>query len=191
VLARALVTRFRPLLLALALAGLAWLGAEAPAWAATIQVTTSQDELDSGQEIGFGCSLREAVESANTNTDTGGCVATGAAYGDDQITFAAGTNDQPIVLSGSGLVITSNIQITGNGAAQTIIDGNIADPSHAVRPFTVNDGFTVGLTALTIRNGSVNTVNSGGTPNGGGVSNAGMLTISNSAIEITPGDRRL
>ena len=41
------------------------------AGAATIEVTTAKDELDTSPDAK--CSLREAVQSANTNTAVGGC----------------------------------------------------------------------------------------------------------------------
>jgi CSLREA domain-containing protein len=54
--------------------------------AATITVTTNLDEFDSTPN--GTCSLREAIEAANTNSDFGGCAAApGDPYGADTIVF--------------------------------------------------------------------------------------------------------
>ena len=52
--------------------------------AATITVTTALDEFDLSPNAT--CSLREAIESANRNSDFGGCIGIGA-YGADTIVF--------------------------------------------------------------------------------------------------------
>ena len=44
-----------------------------PAKAATITVNTTADELNDDED----CSLREAIQAANTNTDVGACPAGG------------------------------------------------------------------------------------------------------------------
>ncbi len=56
----------------------------------SIDVSTTADELDAGGAGSTGCSLREAISSANSNTATGGC-ATGVA-GLDLIALDAGAN---------------------------------------------------------------------------------------------------
>jgi CSLREA domain-containing protein len=56
-----------------------------PATAAILSVNTFADEFGSGSA----CSLREAVQSANTNADFGGCTHTGA-FGDDTINLGQG-----------------------------------------------------------------------------------------------------
>jgi CSLREA domain-containing protein len=53
--------------------------------AATITVTTNLDEFNSSPNAT--CSLREAIESANRNSNFGGCMGSGA-YGADTIVFA-------------------------------------------------------------------------------------------------------
>jgi CSLREA domain-containing protein len=58
------------LALAVALCGCAWLSASS-ASAASIVVTTTDDELNSDGD----CSLREAVQSANTNAAVDACTA--------------------------------------------------------------------------------------------------------------------
>ena len=65
----------------LALAGLLPVaGPPTPAHAGTIQVTTTGDELGTGA----GCSLREAIQSANQGSGFGGC--SGATLGGSVIT---------------------------------------------------------------------------------------------------------
>src|SRR2546423_7719803 len=67
------------------------------ALAATIQVTTSNDEINvNGQ-----CSLREAIRNANLNSQ-GGSIDCLAGSGPDTITFAAGTDGNPITLTIAG-----------------------------------------------------------------------------------------
>jgi CSLREA domain-containing protein len=56
--------------------------------AATVTVDTAVDELDATPNAS--CSVREAVESANSDADFGGCVGVGP-YGDDTILLPAGT----------------------------------------------------------------------------------------------------
>src|SRR6476659_5279322 len=75
----------RPFLLALASAALAWILFEAPAWAATIPVTTTADESGATPTA---CSLREAITAANTDSAVGGCP---AGSGADIISLPAGT----------------------------------------------------------------------------------------------------
>ena len=63
--------------------------------AAAIVVNTTADELNSDGD----CSLREAIQAANTNSTVDQCVHDGFAT-PDTISFAAGTNGTPIVLVG-------------------------------------------------------------------------------------------
>ena len=60
-------------------------GACPPAWAAPFSVTTPVDELNTDGD----CSLREAIEAANTNAAVDGCAA-GSATVPDTIVFAVG-----------------------------------------------------------------------------------------------------
>jgi len=88
------------------LGGVAAMGAFAlaagTANAAIITVTTSLDEFDDPSNTS--CSLREAIQSANQNSNFGGCSGIGT-YGADVIQFAPGIS-----------VITLTIQTaSGNG----------------------------------------------------------------------------
>ena len=142
------------------------------AYAATITVTTTADELDTNGA----CSLREAIRAANTNAKVGACVA-GSSTGTDTITVPAGTYvltrlgaDEEANVTGD-LDITSPIKIVGAGVSATVIDGNRTD-----RVLNVKSGATLTLTKVTVRNGCVG---SGVTVavNGGGIYNAGTLTL--------------
>ncbi len=157
---------WRRALLALGLALLALGGLAAPAAAATITVTTSADENGTGAA----CSLREAIATANTNADTGGCAHSGS-FGDDTIVFAAGTNGSLINLSNGQLTIGANLTITGNGPSNTIVSGQGAS-----RVFVVNGGVTVEMDGLTVRGGSAPF------ERGGGIQNFGALTITSSIV---------
>jgi CSLREA domain-containing protein len=118
-----------------------------PAAAAGITVTTDADNTIGGD--GF-CTLREAITNANNDSDTfGGDCAAGS--GADTITFAA---DYTITLAGSQLpAVTSEITITGNGAANTIIQANAAPATADYRVFEVNSGGSLTLNSLTVRHG--------------------------------------
>ena len=147
------------------------------AYAATISVTTTADELDTNSA----CSLREAIRAANTNAKVGACVA-GSSTGTDTIMVPAGTYvltrlgaDEEVGLTGD-LDITSPIKIVGAGVSATVIDGNRTD-----RVLNVKSGATLTLTKVTVRNGHVNpdlTV----AVNGGGIYNNGTLTLTNVTV---------
>jgi CSLREA domain-containing protein len=106
------------------LAVMALLGCAAAA-AATIDVTTRNDEFGSTVSL---CSLREAVQAANTNAAFGGCPA-GSASGFDVINLPAGRYqldlgglDENANAEGD-LDITSAMIINGpDGATRTIIE---------------------------------------------------------------------
>lgn len=140
-----------------------------PALAATIDVNTTADEFGTGTD----CSLREAIQAANTDTAFGGC---SAGSGDDIINLPAGT--YTLSISGSGensnatgdLDIASNITVIGAGAGQTTINANSID-----RVLHILSG-NIMLQNLTITGGVV-------IVNGGGVLlEGGNLTVENSVI---------
>lgn len=84
------------------------------AWAATITVTTTDDELNADGD----CSLREAVAAANNDTATDACP---AGNGADSITVPAGTYG---FTTAAELLITEDLTIVGAGRGATIIDAN-------------------------------------------------------------------
>src|SRR6185436_8841935 len=99
----------------------------------------------------------------------------------------------------SGLLVDDSITISGPGAGTLALNGN-----GAVRVFFVSSGKTVNISGLTITNGKVVSTNGGGLSvptgsavsiancifsnnlaaagDGGGLANAGTLTISDSTI---------
>ena len=99
-------------------------------------------------------SLRDAIAAASSG---------------DNINFSVtGT----ITLTGGPLTIDKSLTISGPGASDLAVSGN-----HADRVFVVNTGATVTVSGLTIENGKA--LNGGG---GGGISNLGILTVTNSAV---------
>ena len=169
--------------------------------AAGITVTTTADEFGTGA----GCSLREAVQAANTNAAFGGCP---AGSGADTISVPAGT--YVLTLTGiedantaGDLDVTSSMTLDGVGAGSTIIDGNSTDRVFDVFPASP---VTFGLSDVTVRNGHTPTTgfNVGGavylhnnvtatvsdstfsgnvaTTTGGALESRGVLTVSDSTF---------
>src|SRR5881227_1886912 len=119
-----------------------------PALAATITVNTTADEL-----LGDGnCSLREALEAANTDTAIDGCV---KGSGADIVVVPAGSYDFSAALAGSednglqgDLDIKTPMTILGAGAAATTVDAESLD-----RVFDVVLNVPVTIAGMTIRGG--------------------------------------
>jgi CSLREA domain-containing protein len=118
--------------------------------AATITVTTLADEFNTGA----GCSLREAVEAADTNAAFGGCP---AGAGDDTIVLPAGTLTLSIAPVGNpddnasgDIDVNSPVTIQGTGMTTTTINGANLD-----RVFDIFSGpFTAEISSLTITGAS-------------------------------------
>ena len=139
--------------------------------AALIEVNSPTDQLMDDNE----CTLREAIISANTNplAPTSGCVA--GDPGADTITFA-NNNTYTLAIAGGGetagdLDITEELTITGNGQANTILDGNQLD-----RVLDIHNEATVTIEQLTIQNGSTGG-DGGGIRNGTSQASGGSLTL--------------
>jgi hypothetical protein len=115
-------------------------------------------------------SSRAATINVTSTADSGaGSLrdAIAAASSGDAINISAtGT----ITLTGGPLTINKSLTISGPGASDLAVSGN-----KAAQVFVVNSGAIVTISGLTIENGAA----SGG---GGGISNLGMLTVTNSAI---------
>ena len=129
-------------------AGVVVLVGAAQATAATIKVTTTRDEFGSGPK----CSLREAIQAANTDARFGGCA---RGKGADRIVLGKGT--YRLTRAGGGaqnasgsLSPASPVTIVGKGPAATIIDGNGRALHEPV--FSIPSG-RAKLAAMTIRNG--------------------------------------
>jgi CSLREA domain-containing protein len=137
-------------------------------------VTTLADQTDASPTCteGATCSLRDAISLANTTS------------GD--IIFLASltsTSKPGTILLGQGSAgdialpaITGQANIFGLGANQLIVSGNLDTNVGSV--FTVNSGATATLYGLTIANG----ISGNASASGGGIDNAGTLTVLNSAV---------
>lgn len=142
--------------------------------AATIKVTTTADDaIRNGN-----CTLREAVIAANTDTAVDRCP---AGAGPDLIIVPAGT--YLLSLAGpsedSGLAgdldISSVVTIRGAGAASTTVDGGSFQGYLSHRVFDVALSGTLVVSGVTIRRGVCQ--------GGGGIRNAGTLTVRDSRLE--------
>jgi len=173
---------------------------------ATISVTTFVDEYaDPGP--GTGCSLREAITAANTDTAFGGCV---KGLGTDTVQLdigtyvlsIAGTNEDANVTG--DLDITAAIMLHGSDSGTTIIDGGDIDRvidsriTTTIHALTVTNGRTVTTDSLGGKGGGIytstwmslidvdvtyNETGDGANNGGGGIYNAGNLTLTN--VEVS------
>lgn len=83
--------------------------------ASTITVITTVDGTG-----GLACTLRDAITSANTNANAGGCTGAGGG-GPFTIDVPAGTYDLTLGELKVGTTSGANITISGAGAASTIV----------------------------------------------------------------------
>lgn len=157
-----------------------------------IVVTTFGDELNSDGD----CSLREAIEAANTNAAVDACPAGAAESGSiDSIILDAGT--YTLELAGQkenqnqtgDLDIRSSMRFVGQGAEQTIIDASQID-----RVFDIIDNnypsVSVEMSGVTIRNGMTPKIDLTFLIDpqlqtevlGGGIRSSGQLTLQDTAV---------
>ena len=161
----------------------------APASAATIVVGPT-DDAQNGSFDDTGCTLRDAVESANTNmTITNGC--NGDNAGADTIVLKGGQTyklDLSFTPEDNNvygdLDIDGPVTITTDGGLATIDGyGNNPATGNRDRVFQVKStAGTVSLQDLKIQNGWVNASAPHG-EGGGGILNQGDLTIVNSEVD--------
>jgi CSLREA domain-containing protein len=146
-----------------------------PAYAAGIIVNSPADNTTAGDDL---CTLREAINNANADADTtsGDCV---GGSGVDIITFAA---NYTITLTSELPSVTTNITITGNGAANTIIQNGVAPQTGILRVLNIANTGTLTLQNLTVANGGCGGSCSVDGLSGGGILNQGTLNITNSTI---------
>jgi CSLREA domain-containing protein len=150
--------------------------------AATITVNTTADELNNDGD----CSLREAIQAANTNAAVDACTAGDTSL--DTINIPAGTytlsiggTDENNNATGDLDILTSggNMDIVGAGAATTIIEscnGTGCTGIDRVLDIALGVGtITVNISGVTIRNGNTNS-------DGGGIRNYGTTNFTNSII---------
>jgi hypothetical protein len=135
----------------------------AGASADSVQVTTNADTSSPTE-----CTLRDAIATVTNSTEFGGCLPVFAS-GTDTITFAASVSGQTIPLSGQLVIDDSNeLDIVGPGMHQLTIDGQSNG-----RVLTLNLGRTASISGLSMINGNLG----GSVPVGGGIRNAGDLTL--------------
>jgi len=149
--------------------------ATAASQAATYTVNSTSDlPLSAGMCDGSGtCTLRAAIQAANATSNIA-----------DTINLPAGTylltipgTDEDLSATGDLDITDINLTITGAGSGSTIIDGNGTD-----RVFHIISGATATLSAVTIRNGTVHG------DIGGGIYNAGTLSVDSSTISGNSAD---
>jgi CSLREA domain-containing protein len=144
----------------------------------TISVDTFDDELNSDGN----CSLREAIQAANTDSSVDACA---AGSGRDVIVLPAGTYTLTLAgaredgnATGDIDIITGSVTINGAGPASTIIDGNQLD-----RVLHVHSGASVEFRSVTIANGHApDGPPEGKGDDGGGIYNAGALILDHSHV---------
>jgi predicted outer membrane repeat protein len=144
---------------AAAAVGIVALGSGSPASAAVISVDTVADSSNVGS-----CSLRDAVEAADTDTAVNGCI---AGAGADVINLISGTY---VLSSSSGpLVVDAGVSFTGAGTSTTIIDG-----AGSGRIITATA--PISLSNLTLRNGAPVAAD------GGAISSTDTVTVANTVF---------
>ena len=153
----------KPLVIAVALALGLGLGS---AHAASITVTDGGDAGAAGT-----CTLRQAIESANTDTAVGTCA---AGAGTDTVSFSGALANSTITLGGTQLEVTDDLIITGSG--QTI------DANGASRVLYLDSYTSLTASNLTIT-GGITSKYSGG--NGAGIRAGRNATLTLSACTIT------
>jgi CSLREA domain-containing protein len=145
---------------------------------ATIGVTTTKDEFDTGAK----CALREAVEAANTNASFGGCP---KGQGSDTIALGAKSYKLSIDVDGSAedaneegdLDVDSSLTITGEGSTNTRIEGNGSKlQERAIHQLSGN----LAVKNLTIRDA----VEYEGSSDGGAIFNEGSGKLSVAGVRL-------
>jgi CSLREA domain-containing protein len=144
-----------------------------PVLAAAIGVNTAADENGTGTD----CSLREAIQSANTDSPFGGCT---AGSGPDVIDLPAGTYG----LSNGELQISSDVTINGAGSASTNVKNGSACAFSPNRLFSLDPG-SVGNVDVTFNSF---TMSNGNSSNGGAIhlgdSVTDNLTVNGAVFEF-------
>lgn len=157
-------------------------------WA--ISLTARSATIEVTAQIGeSGCDLVEAINAANNDTPTGGCIANSGSFGDDLIVlnftvpiseFIVSSVDNTNEVTGAnGLpVIFTNIRIVGRGSEKVVIKRSDAAGTPEFRLFNISNG-RLSLRNLSIQNGnSFSNIGNGGS--GGAILlNGNELIVSN------------
>lgn len=147
------------------------LGFALPLHAATLTVTTTTDELN----VDGDCSLREAVQAANSNTAVDACA---AGSGDDEILIPSGTYVLNRAGAGEDSNATGDLDVTGNltlsrsGSGVVTLDGNATD-----RILQVLGSARVAVNDVTFTNGRLPDSTAGTGAAGGAVHSAGTVSF--------------
>ncbi|MBN1977560.1 MAG: CSLREA domain-containing protein [Anaerolineae bacterium] len=151
---------------------------------AVIAVTTQGDEFGGP---GLGCSLREAIQAANTDSSFGGCA---AGSGTDTITLPAGT----YTLTGAAgenanasgdLDITSSLTIQGAGSKTTFIQAGTDATNGVDRVLHVHNSASVEINGVTIRYGKTTDGVDGASDSAcNGVAGGGIYTEWNTTLTL-------
>ncbi len=155
--------------------GLVLVLAAARAQGATIVVDTTADDLD----VNANCTLREAIEAANTNVAVDGCTAGEASPTIDRIEIPAGVYNLTIQTPGSvedanqegDLDISEEVDIVGAGMDLTAIDGQSSERVLDIQVANLTVLSTI--RDLEVRNGYADNGIGGGS--GGGIRLLGNL----------------
>lgn len=165
--------------------GLLPLVAAGPAPAATITVNDSTDDFFAPP--GGTCSLREAVQAANTDADFGGCARVGSP-GADTIVLEGGQTysrsrggiDNTNVDGDLDITGKTTIEVVGTGPAT--IDANDMD-----RVIEVHEGARLNASHVALTDGYVIGLEEG--TGGGGIRNLGRLQLRSSSLFDNEGQR--
>jgi len=122
------------------------LGTARKSEAATITVTSTADNTTADGQV----TLREAIQAANTDTSVDGST---AGSGADTIAFAP-TVTGTITLGGTAITISSDVTISGPGAANLTISGNNASNIFTITDAAAATRRSVQISGLTLTAGS-------------------------------------
>ncbi len=154
------------------------------AGAATINVTTTDDSYDA---MGSGCSLREAITAAQTNSPFSGCP---AGSGADTVLLGDGTYRITRPGAGEDGNATGDFDVVGTdpltiepagSSARVVIDGNELD-----RVFHQGGAAALALNRVTVTGGRLVAVE-----DGGGILNGGSGGLSLDGVTVTGNRSRI
>lgn len=162
---------------------LAWPGA---AQAATIKVTTANDELDAMPDAT--CSLREAVEAARTNAPKGGCK-TGEASAD---TIKLGAHDYQLTIPSTNESLNANGDLDLGGGGPFVLLGKGMDETTILTTLPdrlVDVGIDVRATLqdLTVTGGDVTSFGTG-SGRGGNIRTDNVGTVRLNRVRVESGN---
>jgi hypothetical protein len=135
--------------------------------------SAATQQQTSASAAGIGTSLTVT----NINDSGFGSLRDAIAHGASGNTINFSLSYPASITLASPLAIGTSLTISGPGASNVAISGN-----NAVQVLSINGGTTVAINGVTIENGSSSAGYYYGIAYGGGISNAGTLTLSNSVV---------